>query len=89
MTNQFVILWRDGGREPQCAPDPRYPNGVDVTTDAKPSCLVQLPYPAQRIGDYVVKCKLCGLRLSISTAGRADDPKSVELPCKMKSGTVQ
>jgi hypothetical protein len=24
------ITWHDAGREPQCAPNPSYPHGIDV-----------------------------------------------------------
>ena len=45
MTERFAMTWEDGGREPQCAPDPRFPNGVDLNY-SKPnqkSCCVKLP----------------------------------------------
>jgi len=28
--SDFHIKWIDRGREPQCAPDPAYPNGKDL-----------------------------------------------------------
>lgn len=79
----FDIKWIDSGREPQVEPNPNYPNGIDVDTagSAKPACFTQLPYPARRIGQYLVTCRTCGLRAVITTAGRADDPRSVTLQC--------
>jgi hypothetical protein len=81
---QFDITWRDSGKPPQVKPNPDYPTGkdVDVTDDAADSCTVPLPYPAKRIGAYIVACKLCGYRAGCTTAGRPDDPRSIRLPCK-------
>jgi hypothetical protein len=76
--------WIDGQREPQSAPDPRYPNGVEINA-AKPdekSCFTQLSYPAKRRGWYLIECDQCATRTLITTAGRPDDPKSVRIPCK-------
>ena len=81
---QFRIEWRDAGREPQCPPNPRYPNGIDlnVAGGAVNSCVCELPYPARRCGAYFVECLICGYRVACTTAGRPDDPRSIEMPCK-------
>jgi hypothetical protein len=81
---QFQIEWRDAGKEPQCAPDARFPDGIDLdVSDGKvPNCKAILPYPAERIGAYIVKCRLCGIRVGCTTAGRPDDPKSIKIACK-------
>jgi hypothetical protein len=93
MNNQgtFSIEWRDSGKEPECAPDPRYPTGciVDLSEDCLPKCYVRLPYPAQRIGAYIVQCQVCGMRVAMTTAGRADDPKAVLIACHQKKERVQ
>lgn len=80
---EFEIHWLDHGREPQCAPDLRYPNGMDLdlSEDAALFCLVRLPYPAKRCGAHLVRCKVCGISIVITAAGRVDDPKSLKLPC--------
>ena len=81
---QFSVTWIDHKREPQCPPNPAYPNGIDVKTDAPPfvvRCRVDLPYPAKRCGAYRVECRVCGLVAAVTTAGRPDDPRSVELRC--------
>ena len=85
MSSQFSITWRDAGREPQCAPNPAYPEGkdVDASDGAKQTCQTKLPYPAKRIGAYVVRCNLCGLVAGCTTAGRLDDPRSLTMPCKL------
>ena len=81
--NRHKVTWLDGGREPKVAPNPDYPEGIelDATAGATETCLVALPYPAKRIGMYVVQCRKCGLTTAITTAGRPDDPKSVRLAC--------
>lgn len=79
-----TVRWFDAGKEPQCEPNPAFPTGVDLDPCAgAPGCKVALPYPAKRCGYYVVTCKVCGFQAYIATAGRADDPRSVRLPCKI------
>lgn len=78
------IEWIDSGREPQCAPNPDYPNGkdMDVSDGAAKTCFTELPYPAKRCGHYIVECETCGLRFGVTTAGRPDDPRSLKVACK-------
>ncbi len=86
---QFKIEWRDAGREPRSLPNPAYPNGIDVGAVrplGAPACTISLPYPAKRVGAYVVECTLCGARVALTTAGRPDDPRSVTIACKMEGG---
>ena len=80
------ITWIDHNREPQCASNPLYPNGmaVDASNGAKLTCVVDLPYPAKRCGVYRIECTVCGFIAAITTAGRLDDPRSVKIPCKMQ-----
>lgn len=81
----FSIRWIDHEREPQRPPNPAYPNGVDVDLagpDARNTCTVDLPYPARRCGRYYVECLACGFKAIITTAGRADDPRSTTIPCR-------
>jgi hypothetical protein len=84
--SNFKIDWIDGGREPQCSPDPAFPDGKHL--GAPPGvqcCKVCLPYPARRCGMYYVECKACGTNVLITTAGRPDDPRSVHVPCLPKT----
>lgn len=80
------IEWVDRGHEPQCPSDARYPTGIDIKfvppdrADG-PTCTRPLPYPAKRIGYYVVHCRTCDQRIIITTAGRPDDPRSLQLAC--------
>lgn len=80
----FTIKWHDGGRMPQVAPNPNYPDGIDldVSGGADDACCTALPYPAQRIGFYTVECRVCGIRVACTTAGRPDDPRSIKVACK-------
>jgi hypothetical protein len=86
MNDRFCIRWWDGGREPQCPPNPDYPEGIDIKL--KPAsvplnrCVAKLPYPALRRGAYIVECARCGATVAVTTAGRPDDPRSVEMECR-------
>jgi hypothetical protein len=77
------VSWHGTGRQPQCPPNPLYPNGrpLDVAGDA-PGCTVELAHPAPCVGSWLVVCPVCGLSVAITAAGRADDPSTVRLPCK-------
>lgn len=84
---QFLVQWVGRGYEPQHKPNPAYPNGIalDIAGAAEQSCVCELPYPAARCGNYVIGCKLCGIKVMCSTAGRHDDPRSIKLPCQPMS----
>jgi hypothetical protein len=77
----FDIKWIDLGREPQCPPDPAYPDGLDLDPGERPACKVELAHPTKRCGLYLVKCGTCGTSTAVTTAGRADDPRSLMMPC--------
>ena len=70
-------------RKAQVAPNPDYPDGIDVdlTNGAKRACLANLPYPAECCGILFVRCRKCGTNAAITTAGRRDDPRTVKLAC--------
>lgn len=79
----FKIEWIDSGREPQSAPDPNFPDGRDVLAALPgPACTAKLTYPARRCGRYMVKCSKCGVTAAVTTAGRADDPRSITINCR-------
>jgi len=82
------VKWRDAGQSPTCAPNPAYPNGVDLDASggSARTCTVTLPYPAKRIGSYVIDCPVCGLRAGCTTAGRPDDPRSIKIACRLAAG---
>ena len=95
MNDSFKVEWIDRGREPQCPPNPAYPNGIDVDGPkiyadefGLQTCSTALPCPAKRCGYYYVQCKVCGTSALITTAGRPDDPRSVHMICKLE-GTKQ
>jgi hypothetical protein len=89
MVGSFKIEWMDWGSEPHCPPNPAHPNGIDLD-GAKmfdtPTCRTELPYPAKRCGLYYVECNICGTNMVIATTGCPDDPRSVDLPCKLRGG---
>lgn len=87
---QFTVTFLDSGREPQVAPNPAYPDGIDLDPTegaAVQSCKVMLPYPAPRCGVMAVKCGRCGLSIAATVAGRPDDPRSVRLRCNQPGAT--
>lgn len=81
------VEWLDRGREPQCAPNPQFPKGIDVdaSNGAEATCTVTLPYPARRCGVYTVTCDVCGQTVGVTTAGRPDDPRSVKIACRLSA----
>ncbi len=87
--SRLTVTWLDAKREPRVAPNPLYPKGkdVDVSAGAARSCSTPLPYPAPRCGVYMIECEDCGLRVGVTTAGRADDPRSVKIACLLAPST--
>lgn len=80
----FKIDWIDRHREPKCAPNPHFPDGIDadLSAGAEQTCTADLPYPAKRCGVYRVECLICGYAVGVTTAGRPDDPRSVKMACR-------
>lgn len=79
------VTFLDSGREPQCKPDPNFPDGKPVNlvpSGIHKSCCRNLPYPAPRCGLYMIKCTKCGFTAAITVAGRPDDPRIIMMPCK-------
>ena len=90
--DHLKVTWHDAGREPKCAPDPAYPNGIDIDLSGRGAlvtCKRDLPYPAKRCGQFFVYCETCGQNVVITTAGRPDDPRSVKLACMSGKATKQ
>lgn len=83
--SRFLVDWVDQHRETPHPADPAYPAGtaIDVALDAMKACRVQLAYPAARCGLWVITCRVCGYAIALATAGRADDPCSVRVPCRL------
>ena len=82
---RFKVEWVDAGHEPACKANPDFPDGIDLdlSNGAGMTCSVDLPYPAPRVGVYVVTCALCGIRVAATTAGRRDDPRSLRIACRL------
>ena len=83
------VRWFDSGIEPTCEPNPDFPLGreVDLAGVKKPTCSTALPYPARRIGHFMVICQECGMTAAITTTGRPDDPCSVRVACRKRRRT--
>lgn len=82
---RFEISWMvRGDGISRSKADPAYPDGMDadLSKDAAMTCTVTLPYPAQCVGTHLLVCKLCGVQVAVTAAGRADDPRSVRIACK-------
>ena len=89
-STQFELEWLDAGREPQCQPNPAYPNGMDIGPSERPGvCKLVLPYPAKRCGAYVARCTKCGASVGVTTAGRPDDPRSVGVICRRQDDAMR
>jgi hypothetical protein len=83
---KFEVTFLDAGREPECPPDPKYPDGMDIVLSKehdKRACKFELPYPAPRCGAYMIVCNDCKYAAVITVAGRVDDPKTIQFPCKL------
>lgn len=82
--SRFLVDWVDLHRYASHPADPSYPNGsaIDVALDAPRACRLALPSPTARCGLWVITCRVCGYSIALNTAGRADDPSSVRLPCR-------
>lgn len=81
------VKFIDEGRKSTSPSNPKYPNGVDVSAampDQK-SCCFNVQYPAPGVGKYSIVCTDCKMTALVSVAGRADDPRTVTLPCKGKT----
>lgn len=87
MSEHHDIAFVPSGRgAARCPSNPAYPDGVALDAaglDAPAWCVVELPYPAAECGYWLITCRLCGLQVAATAAGRRDDPRSVRLPCSM------
>lgn len=78
------VKFNDSGREPTSKPNPKYPDGMEVSLagPGQKSCTFNLPYPAPRVGTYSIVCRTCHYTAIVTVAGRSDDVKIITLPCK-------
>lgn len=82
------ITFLSQNRPPQCPPNPKYPDGIVIDTGERPACAVDLPYPAQCVGAWLIQCDRCGTSVVCTAAGRVDDPKAILVPCKQPEATI-
>ena len=79
----FKVEWFDLGREALFPPDPLIPDGLDLDlTFGRKGCVAALPYPARGSGIHYAECTVCGANILIAATGRADDPKTIKMPCR-------
>ena len=81
------VSFVDSGREPECKPDPAFPDGrriILAENVLQKTCTRNVPYPAPRCGLYAIKCRVCGFVGVVTVAGRPDDPRVVTIPCLAK-----
>lgn len=86
MNSNLQVAFISHNRMPECAPDPAFPKGrtIDGRVGGEPSCSTSLPYPVPCCGLVQVTCDTCKQRLTITVAGRPDDPHTVRMPCRTK-----
>jgi hypothetical protein len=72
----------DDGRQPTCAPDPRYPDGKDVDAAVGlAGCSITLEHPTPCCGWWLIRCERCTHTSVVTAAGRPDDPRTITVPC--------
>ena len=82
--SRLEAVWLSQGRKATEPPDPAYPDGITIdAAPGMPGCPIELPYPAECVGAWLITCPVCRLRVLITAAGRPDDPRSVRLPCRL------
>lgn len=81
---KFSVEWTGTGRKAQVPPNPNLPEGLIVVLAAGkvPVCGLDLPYPAPEVGRFSIQCRICGIKVALTAAGRADDPRVVIVACK-------
>lgn len=87
MSDYLKSQFLTNGRRPRCAANPNFPTGIVVDFRShphEPSCATTLSYPLQYGGVHMVECRLCGMAVAITAAGRPDDPHTAILACKRK-----
>lgn len=81
------VKFNDSGHTATQKADPKYPNGMDINLAdnvLQKVCCRNLPYPAPRCGTYSVRCVDCQFTALVTVSGRADDPRTITIPCKVK-----
>jgi hypothetical protein len=80
---KFEVSWLKRADRSTQKPDPAYPNGViaNLSKGAVQVCQVNLQYPAPCPGTHFIRCKLCGITVAVTAAGRVDDPTVAVIAC--------
>jgi hypothetical protein len=83
----FSIEWRPRELPQMMAPNPAHQAGIDVVLANAGNglaCRARLPYPMSESGVHIVTCTRCDRRVGVSAIARADDPRSITIPCKFR-----
>lgn len=84
-SDALSVTWLSHNRPPRCASNPAYPNGMDVNISPDvDGCWVDLPFPAEGCGVWLIVCPICDHHVGVTAAGRPDDPRRVRIPCNLK-----
>ena len=85
MCGLFDIEWVAKPARRLPPPDPAHPIGVDLDASdgAEMTCSTPLVYPAPGRGEFIVECRICFMRVSVTAFGRMDDPRTLILPCQV------
>lgn len=78
----LAITFHGAGRKAEVAPNPEYPEGIDIDCGFQQMCAADLPYPAPECGFFKIECSKCGAAMAYTAAGRLDDPRRVTVPCQ-------
>lgn len=83
----IILEFQPSGRgKAQCPSNPAWPDGKDLdVSHGDRACTVDLPYPAEECGVWIIRCSACGMSLGVTAAGRPDDPRSVKFSCKERA----
>ena len=83
---QFEIVFEASSRgKAQCPANPEFPDGIDLDVGKRPACKAALPYPAPACGTWIIHCTRCEIAVACTAAGRADDPRSMMVPCRRRT----
>lgn len=84
-SRMIKVRWIDGGRSATQPANPQFPDGfnLDISKGSERSCTARLPYPAARCGIWEIEFDACQLKAMVTAAGRADDPRSLRIACRV------
>lgn len=70
MPDDIEVTFLSAHRKATQPPQIGFLSGVDIDAGFRQMCAVDLPYPAECCGTFLVKCKKCGMTVGFTAAGR-------------------